>query len=116
MIAVGFDSYITGRFLHFREQQQSKIPLPGQILLNFCIALSLSLIVFVAAAEKSKTTSLVGCRVAAIALHYFLLAAFFWMATKAFHMYLDFVKKVFPSSNHSKFMMKCCLFAWGKDL
>ncbi|CAB4012429.1 adhesion G- coupled receptor G7-like, partial [Paramuricea clavata] len=109
----GILTIITILILRGNMEQRSKIP--GQILLNFCIALSLSLIVFVAAAERSKTSSLVGCRIAAISLHYFLLAAFFWMATEAFNMYLAFVK-VFPSSNHSKFMMKCCLFAWGKDL
>jgi hypothetical protein len=97
-------------FLYFRDLR-SKIP--GQILLNFCIALSLSLIVFLAAAERSKTSSLAGCRTAAIALHYFLLATFLWMAIEAFNMYLAFVK-VFPTSNPSKFMLKCCLFAWGK--
>ncbi|CAB4018009.1 adhesion G- coupled receptor G7-like [Paramuricea clavata] len=86
--------------------------IPSQILLNFCIALSLSLIVFLAAAERSKTSSLAGCRTAAIALHYFLLATFLWMAIEAFNMYLAFVK-VFPNSSPSKFMLKCCLIAWG---
>ncbi|XP_028393491.1 adhesion G-protein coupled receptor G6-like [Dendronephthya gigantea] len=86
--------------------------IPSQILLNFCISLSLTLIVFMAAVERSKTSSLVGCMTAAIALHYFMLAAFAWMAVEAYNMYLAFVK-VFPNSTSSKFILKCCLFAWG---
>lgn len=95
--------------LYFRELR-SKIP--SQILLNFCIALSLSLIIFLAAAERSRT-SLIGCRAGAIALHYFLLATFLWMAVEALNMYHAFVK-VFPQSTPSKFMVKCSMFAWGK--
>ena len=89
--------------------------MPSQILLNFCVALSLTLIVFLAAAESSNTSSPAACRTAAIALHYFLLSSFLWMAVEAFNMYRAFVK-VFPTSNPSKFMLKCCLFAWGKDI
>ncbi|XP_028399494.1 adhesion G-protein coupled receptor G6-like [Dendronephthya gigantea] len=89
---------------------------PSQILLNFCVALSLTLIVFLAAVERSKATSLpiVGCRAASIAIHYLLLVTFFWMAVQAFNMYQAFVR-VFTHSRLSKtkFMIKCCLFAWG---
>ena len=47
-------------------------------------------------------------------MHYFLLAAFFWMAVEAFNMYRAFVK-VFPAgSSSSKTMLKYCFFAWGK--
>ena len=95
--------------LSFRELEK----IPSQILLNFCVALSLSLIVFLAAVERSKTTSLAGCRAAAIAMHYLLLASFLWMAVEAYNMYLAFVK-VFPQSKSSKFILKCSLLAWGK--
>ncbi|XP_046853691.1 adhesion G-protein coupled receptor G6-like isoform X2 [Xenia sp. Carnegie-2017] len=88
---------------------------PNQILVNFCIALSLTLIVFLAAGERSRTASFVACRVAAIALHYFLLAALFWMTVEAFNMYLAFVN-VFPISNPSSFMKRCFIFAWGCPL
>ena len=97
-------------FLFFRKVRNK---IPGQILLNFCIALSLTLIVFLAAAERSRTSSLAACRSAAIFLHYFLLAAFFWMAVEAFNMYMSFVK-IFSKPHHFKFMLKCCIFAWGK--
>ena len=85
---------------------------PTHILLNFCIALPFTLIVFLAAAERSKTASMTGCRVAAIALHYFVLATFMWMAMEAVNMYLAFVK-ILPSYI-PKFLFKCCLIAWGK--
>ncbi|XP_028411957.1 adhesion G-protein coupled receptor G2-like [Dendronephthya gigantea] len=85
---------------------------PSQILLNFCVALSLTIIVFLAAAERSNTSTLAGCRAAAIALHYFLLATFFWMAVEAYNMYRGFVI-VFSDSHPPKFITKCCLFAWG---
>ncbi|XP_028411932.1 adhesion G-protein coupled receptor G6-like [Dendronephthya gigantea] len=85
---------------------------PSQILLNFCIALSLTIIVFLAAVEKSRTSSLAGCRAAAIALHYFLLSAFLWMAVEAYNMYWAFVK-VFSAPSQSRLLLKCCVFAWG---
>ncbi|XP_028418096.1 adhesion G-protein coupled receptor G6-like [Dendronephthya gigantea] len=85
---------------------------PSQILLNFCIALSLTIIVFLAAIEKSRTSSLAGCRAAAIALHYFLLSAFLWMAVEAYNMYWAFVK-VFSAPSQSRLLLKCCVFAWG---
>ena len=85
---------------------------PNQILLNFCIALSLTLIVFLTAGERSKTSSMASCRAAAVALHYFVLVVFMWMAIEAFNMYLLFVK-VMPSY-FSKFLLKCCVMAWGK--
>ena len=84
---------------------------PTQILFNFCIALSLTLIVFLLAAERSKTTSTASCRAAAIALHYFVLAVFMWMAIEAYNMYLCFVKIIPTDISH--FMKKCLIVGWG---
>ena len=47
--------------------------MPSQILLNFSVALSLTLIVFLAATESS-----------------YLLSSFLWMAVEAFNMYRAF--------------------------
>ena len=99
-------------FFVFSSFRDVRSKTPGQILLNFCIALSLTLVVFLAAAERSKTSSLASCRAAAIALHYFVLVVFMWMAIEAFNMYMAFVK-VLPSY-FPKFMLKCCIVAWGK--
>ncbi|CAB4035459.1 plexin-B2-like isoform X1 [Paramuricea clavata] len=84
---------------------------PTRILLNFCFALSLTLIVFLVAAERSNTSSFAACRVAAIALHYFVLVVFVWTSIQAYSMYLAFVK-VMPRY-HSKFILKCCVVGWG---
>ena len=87
---------------------------PTQILLNFCIALSLTLIVFLVAAERSNTSSLGACRAAAIALHYFVLTMFVWTSIQAYNMYRAFVT-VIPTY-HSKFILKCCVVGWGEWL
>jgi hypothetical protein len=84
---------------------------PTQILLNFCIALCLTLIVFVVAAERSKTSSITSCQAAAIALHYFVLAVFTWMAIQAYNMHLSFVK-IMPT-DHSHIMIKYLIAGWG---
>ncbi|XP_028395099.1 adhesion G protein-coupled receptor L4-like [Dendronephthya gigantea] len=85
---------------------------PIKILLNFCIALTLTLIVFIVAAERSKTSSVIWCRVAAIALHYFVLAVFMWMAIEAYNMYRCFVK-ILLAPDDSSFMIKCFIVGWG---
>ena len=94
--------------------RELRTKLPSQILLNFCIALSLMLIVFLVSSKMPENSPVFGCRAVAIALHYFLLAAFLWMAVEGLNMYLAFVK-VFPYLSPSKFMSKCCLFAWGNS-
>ncbi|CAB3977979.1 probable G- coupled receptor 112 [Paramuricea clavata] len=95
------------------SELRSKIPM--KILLNYCTALSLTLIVFVATPEPegSKSSSLARCGTAAVALHYFLSAAFLWMAVEAFSLYLAITKARKFDSFPSMFMLKCCLFAWG---
>ena len=85
---------------------------PSLILLNFCLALSLTLIVFIVAAERSKTSSASSCRAAAIALHYFVLAVFIWMAIEAYNMYLCFVK-ILPTGQ-SYFITKSMITGWGE--
>ena len=67
---------------------------------------------FITAAERSKTSSTASCRAAAIALHYFVLADFMWMAVEAYNMYLCFVK-ILPKGQ-SYFMIKCLIAGWGK--
>ncbi|CAB4000967.1 adhesion G- coupled receptor G7-like [Paramuricea clavata] len=87
--------------------------LPMKILLNYCTALSLTLIVFLATPEGSESSSLARCGTAAVALHYFLLVAFLWMAVEAFSLYLAIIKARKIDSFPFAFMLKCCLFAWG---
>ena len=99
----------TDTYILFRELRDNT---PTQILLNFCVSLSLTLIVFLVGAERSKTFSMTGCRIAAIALHFFVLATFMWMGISAYNMYLSFVKVL--NSYFPNFMLKCSVVAWGK--
>lgn len=74
----------------------------------------MTLIVFIAAAERSRTSSTASCRAAAIALHYFVLAVFMWMAVEAYNMYICFVKIL--GKGHSYFMTKCLIAGWGMSI
>ena len=68
--------------------------------------------VFLAAAERSKTSSMNVCRGAAVALHYFILVVFVWMAIQAFNMFLAFV--IVMPKHYPRFMLKCCIVGWGR--
>ncbi|CAH1248779.1 ADGRG4 [Branchiostoma lanceolatum] len=109
---VGIALSITGlsltiiSYLIFKELRQTR---PQHILVNLCAALLATLIIFLAGIEA--TNSPVGCTVVAFLLHYFLLAAFMWMAVEAFNMYLAFVKVL--GAHVSKLLIKAAIFAWG---
>ena len=67
-----------------------------------------------AAAEKDRISFVGGCRAAAIALHYLVLATFVWMAISAFNMYRAFVKVVQARGN--RVFRTYSLIGWGKFL
>ena len=56
---------------------------------------------------------LISCSILAAALHYFTLASLAWMGIEGVNMYLLFVKVV--DNYVQRFMLKACLFAWGKS-
>ncbi|XP_078702564.1 uncharacterized protein LOC144928211 isoform X2 [Branchiostoma floridae x Branchiostoma belcheri] len=93
-------------YLVFKQLRQTR---PQHILINLCVALLATLIIFLAGI--SATSSPVGCTVVAFFLHYFLLAVFMWMAIEAFNMYLAFVKVL--GAHVSKFLLKAAIIAWG---
>ena len=70
---------------------------------------------FLSASERSKLPekSMGACRVAAMTLHYFILASFMWMAVEAYNMYVCFVK-VLGRRHGEHFLLKSCIVAWGK--
>ena len=84
--------------------------LPPKILIHLCFSLMLTLICFVAGADR--TESLYVCRAFAISIHYFMLTTFLWMTVEAFNLYISFV--VVMGSYISRFMLKAALYAWGK--
>ncbi|KAI8510944.1 hypothetical protein Bbelb_118600 [Branchiostoma belcheri] len=93
-------------YLAFKQLRQTR---PHRILINLCLALLATLIIFLSGI--SATSSPVGCTVVAFFLHYFLLAVFMWMAVEAFNMYLAFVKVL--GAYVSKFLLKAAILAWG---
>ncbi|KAI8502497.1 hypothetical protein Bbelb_200850, partial [Branchiostoma belcheri] len=93
-------------YLVFKQLRQTR---PQHILMNLCIALLATLIIFLAGIDA--TNSPVGCTTVAFLLHYFLLAVFMWMAVEAFNMYLAFVKVL--GAHVSRFLLKAAIFAWG---
>ncbi|XP_078672770.1 adhesion G-protein coupled receptor G7-like isoform X1 [Branchiostoma floridae x Branchiostoma belcheri] len=96
-------------YLIFKQLRQTR---PQHILANLCIALLATLILFLAGIDA--THSPVGCTVVAFLLHYFLLAAFMWMAVEAFNMYLAFV--IVLGAHVSRLILKAAVFAWGLPL
>ena len=86
-------------------------------MLNLCAALLGLYIVFIVmiAVDTDRNVAelgLVGCSILAALLHYFTLASLAWMGVEGVNMYLLFVKVV--DSYVQRFMLKACLFAWGK--
>ena len=72
------------------------------------------LIVFLIGAEQ--TSPRIGCQIVAALLQYFILTTFFWMAVEAFNLYRSFVQVFSTNLSDSQFLMRACIFAWGKFL
>ncbi|KAL8620952.1 hypothetical protein ACOMHN_044099 [Nucella lapillus] len=87
---------------------------PSKILVNLCVALALSNLVFVAGMQPYALDNLVGCKIVAVLLHFSLLSALCWMAVEAFYMYLALVL-VFKTY-FTNFILKCSLIGWGVPL
>ena len=92
---------------------------PNKILLSLCGALLglYSVFVIMIGIDTTKGEAELGplpCCVLAGLLHYFTLAALFWMGVEGVNMYLMFVKVV--DSYVARFMWKASLAAWGKIL
>ena len=76
--------------------------------MSLCIALILTIIVFLAGIRAKDLKS---CQAVAVLIHYFVLASFMWMAVEGFNLYLSFVKVM--NTGISRFMVKSSIFAWG---
>ena len=92
--------------------RELRVRKPLQLLVNFCIALALLLITFIASGERSNLSLNWQCQTGAIFLHYFTLVVFFSMALIGFDFYLKFVKTVKDSTPH--FLLKYLSVGWGK--
>ncbi|CAC5372501.1 unnamed protein product [Mytilus coruscus] len=83
---------------------------PSKILINLCMALAVTNIIFLVGMQEYTLDNDIGCKIVAVALHYVLLSAMCWMLIEAFYMYLALIK-VF-NTYFSHFLLKCCLFGW----
>eukprot|EP00729_Bicosta_minor_P006267 gene6267-9547_t len=65
---------------------------PEYIILNLSIAIAVGLILFVAGSDRKDGQSNASCKAVAGALHYFLLASWFWQLCEAGHLYNRFIR------------------------
>ena len=95
--------------IYFRQYRNG---VSGQILLNLCLALLFALVVFLGGIEQVDDEST--CIAVAALLHYFVLAAVFWMGVEAFHMFVNIVLDRLPGELRRTFVLKCAVVAWGE--
>ncbi|CAL1538527.1 unnamed protein product [Lymnaea stagnalis] len=102
----------------FSDQSNSRRKLrrdnPSKILINLCLALLSSNLVFLIGMQDYTFDNTSSCKVVAVLLHYFLLASMTWMAVEAFYMYLALIL-VFKTY-FTNFILKCSLVGWGVPL
>ncbi|XP_065657610.1 adhesion G-protein coupled receptor G2-like [Hydra vulgaris] len=85
--------------------------LASQILINLCISLMITLILFLSLVEHTQPRAL--CQTVASLIQFFLLSTFFWMVVEAVNLYQMFVK-VFRGAYRTRlFMIQSYAFAWG---
>ncbi|CAG5131282.1 unnamed protein product, partial [Candidula unifasciata] len=87
---------------------------PSKILINLCLALLCSNLVFLLGMQDYSFGNIASCKAVAVLLHYFLLASLTWMAVEAFYMYLALV--VVFKTYYTNFILKCSLVGWGVPL
>nr|KAG5702984.1 hypothetical protein BaRGS_014807 [Batillaria attramentaria] len=83
---------------------------PTKILINLCVALALSNLVFLVGMQEYAFNNHVACKVVSVLLHYSLLASLCWMLVEGFYMYLALVK-VFMA-NIPNFVWKSAIVGW----
>uniref|UniRef100_A0A7M5VDY9 Uncharacterized protein n=2 Tax=Clytia hemisphaerica TaxID=252671 RepID=A0A7M5VDY9_9CNID len=94
-------------FAIFRKVRRKLVP---KLLICLSTSLAMTLIIFLAAAEKTEPRYL--CQTTAGLIQYFLLSMFCWSSVEAFHLYYSFVK-IFATGSDSRFFRKALLFAYG---
>ncbi|CAJ0581711.1 unnamed protein product, partial [Mesorhabditis spiculigera] len=78
---------------------------------NLCLCLLIGNLVFVIGIDRTGNKT--GCSVVALILHYFFLAAFFWMLIEGYQLYMMLIQ-VFEPSNRRMILMVC--LAYGTPL
>lgn len=85
----------------------------GQILMNLCVALIFSLLVFVVGIKEEQNET--ACIAVAVCLHYFVLVAVLWMGIEALHMFIIIVRDRVHEEFGKRFVIKCAVAAWGRN-
>ena len=93
-------------YLYFNEA----LNMTKTILLNLCVTLGLSLILFLIAMEAGLSGAT--CTAAGAGLHFFLLATFCWMLVEGHHIYHTFVT-VFSKVESAHPVLRRAAFAYG---
>ncbi len=83
---------------------------PSKMLINLCVALLLGLVLFILASYAQGDTAT--CRVWAIGMHYFWLAALVWMVMEGANLYAVVVI-VLGLKMEARYKVYCAL-AWGE--
>ncbi|XP_062597425.1 adhesion G-protein coupled receptor G2-like isoform X2 [Saccostrea cucullata] len=87
---------------------------PAKILINLCIAIAATDLIFLAGQQEYTLKNEIGCKIVAASLHFFLLSAMCWMLVEAYYMYIALIR-VF-NSHISLFILKSVAVGWGIPL
>ncbi|XP_029639913.1 adhesion G-protein coupled receptor G2-like isoform X2 [Octopus sinensis] len=83
----------------------------SKILVNLCISLAITNIIFLAGMQPYALKVSAACKAVAALLHYFLLASLMWMAVEACHVCL--VSVIVFKTYQSHFILKSSILSWG---
>ncbi|XP_065180637.1 uncharacterized protein LOC135811337 [Sycon ciliatum] len=84
----------------------------NQIIAGISLSLLLLLVFFMLATSKYFMRSYSVCVFGSMAIHFFLLSAFCWMAVGGYNLYIQLIK-VFKRSTGSNFLIKAMVFSYG---
>ncbi|XP_041357950.1 adhesion G-protein coupled receptor G6-like [Gigantopelta aegis] len=87
---------------------------PSKLLLNLCVALFVTNLVFIAGMQEYTFKDRTACTVVAVLMHYSLLSAMSWMAVEAVNMYFSLVVVIMTETRHR--LLKSMCFGWGLPL
>ncbi|XP_061176294.1 adhesion G-protein coupled receptor G6-like [Saccostrea echinata] len=87
---------------------------PGKILVNLCIAITATDLIFLVGQQEYTLKSDIGCKIVAASLHFFLLSAMCWMLIEAYYLYVALIQ-VF-NTHISLFILKTTSAGWGTPL
>jgi len=91
-------------------------PVATKVHINLSAALLMGNLVFLIGVDQTaeESGSPIPCLISGVLTHYFLLAAFFWMAVEGIHLYVMIVR-VFGHLS-TGFLVKCAVASWGMPL